>query len=107
MGGWLQMCRARLLEQAAVAVLGERDRAPGGARARGAADAVQVAGQAARRVKVDDGVHAQDVQPARRDVRRQQERGLALLKMRKRLSDMHMASQPEIVPRKGRDAALS
>ncbi len=85
LGRRFQACGARLLEQAAVAVLGERDRAPGSARARGAADAVQVPGQAARRIVVDHGVHAQDVQPARRNVRRQQECGLALLETADRL----------------------
>jgi hypothetical protein len=70
--------RAHLLEQRPVRVLRECDRPPGLARARGAPDAVEVGSQGRGGVEVDDRLHSQDVEAARRHVCGQQKGGLAL-----------------------------
>src|SRR5690606_20927883 len=57
----------------------ERERAAGGARAAGAADAVDVIIGVPRRVEVEHVAHAFDVEPAGGDVARAQDVDLALL----------------------------
>ena len=65
--------RARLVDQA--------DRLARRARPRGAADAVDVVLGVLRQVPVDDVGHPLDVQPARGDVGRDQDRQLAVLEV--------------------------